>query len=99
MKNSKKKQGAGAVRPCYVGGRRALFHRWIDSAHPVTPIGVPEDENTTRFQFWSVRALVEYEDGTLARAWPSEIVFADGSVFSSYKWEELTDAIKEGNDA
>lgn len=24
-------------RPCWVNGRRAIFHRWSDSAMPVNP--------------------------------------------------------------
>ena len=29
-------------RPCYVNGRRALFHRWVNTANPVLPKGVRE---------------------------------------------------------
>ena len=51
------------TRPCWVEGRRAIFHRWTDSARPVKARGMEEDENAERYQLHSVHALVEYEDG------------------------------------
>lgn len=74
-------------RPCYVNDRRAVFHRWINSAHPVLPRGIDaNDERARFFQFRSTHGLVEYEDGTLARVWPQEIRFADGGFFEDYSW-------------
>ena len=76
-------------RPCWVKGRRALFHRWTDSARPVKPVN--NDQTTDeRMQKWSVHGLVEYEDGTVEREWPSMIQFADSSeTFAAFNWEEL----------
>lgn len=73
-------------RPCLVNGRRALFHRWADSARPVTPRGLDETETDKRYQVWSVAAIVEFEDGTVTRAWPHDIKFADGGPSGEYHW-------------
>jgi hypothetical protein len=64
-------------RPCWVYGRKALLHRWVDSARPVKPRGVEDEENTARYQLHSVHGLVEFQDGAMARAWPQDIQFAD----------------------
>lgn len=82
-------------RPCWVNGRRAIFHRWCDSARPVNPYGKdsPGDE---RLQKWSVHGIVEYEDGTVEREWPSAIQFADSAeLFDGLCWE----AMEERRDA
>ena len=73
-------------RPCYVRGRRALFHRWANDARPALPKGQEVDENTRYFQFRSTKALVEFEDGTVDRVWPNEIQFADGGHFKDFEW-------------
>ena len=77
-------------RPCWVDGRRAIFLRWIDSARPAKPRGKEDDENVPHFQLYSVRGLVEYEDGTLRRVWPTDIQFADSAAaFGGICWEQL----------
>ena len=77
-------------RPCYVNGRKALFHRWVNTANPTAPKGVdPTDEKTRFFQHRSTTALVEYADGTLARVWPQDIRFADGGRFDKCEWLSL----------
>lgn len=76
------------LRPCMVNGRRALFHRWADGARPVTPRGVEADETTQRYQLYNVHGIVEYEDGEVARVWPSDIRFID-SDFDQYAWPEM----------
>lgn len=75
-------------RPCIVEGRRAIFHRWSDSARPVKPYGLEQEETIQRFQVWNVHAIVEYEDGTVARVWPSVIQFVDGGAFGNFEWPE-----------
>ena len=74
-------------RPCMVGDRRAIFHRWVNSANPVLPRGVEVTENSRYYQFRRTEALVEYEDGTVARVYPSEVRFVDGGDFGSWDWE------------
>ena len=76
-------------RPCWVGGRRAIFHRWTDSARPVKPANNDQDTDE-RMQKWSVHGLVEYEDGTVEREWPSRIRFADSDrFFSAIDWDTM----------
>jgi hypothetical protein len=78
------------TRPCWVDGRRAIFHRWTDSARPVKPRGMEEDETADRFQIHSVHALVEYEDGTVERVWPNTVRFADSKeLFDGLAWEQM----------
>lgn len=76
------------LRPCIVNGRRALFHRWADSARPITPRGMEETEYSDRYQLHSVHAIVEYADGTVSRVWPYDIRFIDHSEFDAYAWPE-----------
>lgn len=74
-------------RPCYVNGRKALFHRWVNTANPAAPKGIDHnDERVKFFQHRSTSGLVEYADGTLARVWPQEIRFADGGRFDKCEW-------------
>jgi hypothetical protein len=76
-------------RPCWVKGRRAIFHRWTDSARPVKPAN-NDQETDERMQKWSVHGLVEYEDGTMEREWPSAIRFADSAEkFDAICWQAL----------
>lgn len=77
------------VRPCWVKGKRALFHRWADSARPVAPKGQPEVETDLRYQLWHVHGIVEYEDGTIDRVWPYYIQFAENPAFKEYAWEQM----------
>lgn len=76
----------GDLRPCVIEGRRALFHRWINSAHPVPPRGAEINEKTRYFQFRRTEGLVEYEDGTIDRVFPTAIKFLDGGAFDSFDW-------------
>ena len=82
-------------RPCYVRGRRAIFHRWVNSAHPVLPRGEEPSENSRYYQFRRTEALVEYEDGTVARVFASNVQFADGGGFERYEWRPLSEIQQE----
>lgn len=74
-------------RPCWVKGRKAIFHRWANTANPCLPKGIePEDERARYFQYRSVQAIVEYMDGTVERVWPQELEFADGGRFEELTW-------------
>jgi len=53
------------VRPCMVGKRKALFHRWADKL-----------DNSKR----QVVAIVEWDDGTVHETYPQEIRFVDNWV-------------------
>ena len=85
-------------RPCYVRGRRAIFHRWVNSAHPVLPRGEEPGENSRYYQFRRTEALVEYEDGTVARVFPSSLQFADSGGFERYEWRPLSEIQQEEAD-
>lgn len=76
-------------RPCWVDGRRAIFHRWSDSARPVK--GTAEDPAWEgSYQKWSVHAIVEYEDGTVERHWPNQIHLADSAQqFAAFDWDTM----------
>ena len=82
-------------RPCYARGRKALFHRWVNSAHPVLPRGEEPSENSRYFQFRRTEALVEFEDGTIGRIFPSNLQFVDGGDFDKYEWPPLLETDKE----
>lgn len=81
-------------RPCWVRGRKALFHCWANTAHPVAPRNIPAeliDEKTRFFQFRRTDALVEFEDGTVSRVYASEVQFADGGGFEKFDWLPMTE--------
>ena len=75
------------LRPCYVAGRKAIFHRWVNTARPALPKGVEHGENPRFFQYRATTALVEYEDGTMDTVWPAAVKFADHGRFRDYAWE------------
>jgi hypothetical protein len=88
------REDADQRRPCWVRGRKALFHCWANTAHPVAPRNIPAeliDEKTRFFQFRRTDGLVEFEDGTVARVYASEIQFADGGGFEKYEWLPMTE--------
>ena len=76
------------LRPCFVhlndpDVKKALFHRWADFAS----VSNPMIKGTVGGQFWSVFAIVEYEDGTVATVPCSSIEFVDQKV-SEYHYPE-----------
>lgn len=78
-------------RPCYVDGKRAIFHRWADTARSVAPRGIDESTTDDRYQYWNVGGIVEFEDGSVRRVWPSAITFADGGPgdgFAGIAWPD-----------
>lgn len=75
------------LRPCWVKGRKAIFHRWCNTANPCLPKGMePDNEKARYFQYRSVTAIVEFMDGSVDRVWPQEIEFADGGRFDAMTW-------------
>lgn len=74
-------------RPCYVNGRRGLFHRWANIARPQLPKGQEPGENVRYFQYRNTHAIVEFEDGTVELVWPRDIKFAGGGHFKDYAWQ------------
>ena len=84
-------------RPCWVNKRKALFHRWVNSARPQLPKGQEPNENSRYYQYRATHALVEYEDGTMATIWPTEIRFVDNDHFTQY-WSESGQEAERGTD-
>lgn len=62
-------------RPCFVGDKRALFHKWGSVSEIVPPSALLGGHNggTVTCDF----AIVEYEDGTVAEVKPSDVRFVD----------------------
>ena len=73
-------------RPCYVDGKRALFHCWANTARPAMPRGADPDTTPDYFQLSHLHAVVEFEDGSLGRIWPQNVKFADGGGFDEFTW-------------
>lgn len=73
-------------RPCYVNGRKALFHRWSNMARPQLPRGQEPDDSARYFQFRGTYGVVEFEDGMVETVWPRDIQFADGGHFRDFAW-------------
>lgn len=79
-------------RPCWVDGRRAIFHRWTDSARPAKARKKTdyEEQQELPLQIHNVHALVEYEDGTVEREWPNKVRFADSAgKFAQFDWDTM----------
>lgn len=75
-------------RPCWVRGKRALFHRWANVARPSLPKGQEPSENARYFQYRSTQALVEFENGAVELVYPQQVHFVDGGHFKDYAWPE-----------
>lgn len=80
------------LRPCLVfntksNGKRysknALFHKWVDFENKYDP-----------FEQNKVKALVEYEDGTVDTVYPSLIKFLDDK-HSEYVFTDIVEESKK----
>lgn len=75
-------------RPCFVktkdGDLRALFHCWSEESELVaeSPFIGGHPAGCIRTTF----AIVEYENGQVAKINPSRIKFIDGGDFDAYCW-------------
>ena len=90
------------LRPCFVDGKKALFHRWADKENLIIQskaIQNPRagrldlnyynafDDSHNLYKLKNIVAIVEYEDGTVAEVEPSKIKFATG-IFNEYFFDE-----------
>lgn len=75
-------------RPCWVRGKRALFHRWVNTAKPTLPKGQEPHEGARYYQFRNTQALVEFENGAVELIYPQQVRFVDGGHFKEYTWPE-----------
>ena len=85
--NVMERENKDTRRPCWVRGKKALFHQWCSTARPVLPRGEQPDENTPHYQLPHTHGIVEFEDGSVERVWPQDIKFADGGGFAEYCWQ------------
>lgn len=74
------------IRPCLVNGKKALFHKWIESKYFVEPS--PLVGGTIGGQICNNFAIVEYSDGSVSVCNPEDIKFLD-DVFSEYSFREV----------
>lgn len=73
------------LRPCFVDGKRALFHRWTDHAEVVCES--PLRGGHPGGQLWITFGIVEFEDGTIQEVYPSRIHFVPHKGFNYCCWE------------
>lgn len=73
-------------RPCYVYGRKALFHRWTDVAM-LSPSKALVYGNTKEAEDIATLAIVEFEDGTVERVFPESVRFVPG-IMNEYNFME-----------
>ncbi|MFL8888676.1 hypothetical protein [Helcococcus kunzii] len=78
------------IRPCLVNGKKALFHKWIESKYFVEPS--PMVGGTIGGQICNNFAIVEYDDGSVSVCKPENIVFLDMDMgrYKMSKVDELT---------
>lgn len=65
-------------RPCMIDGKKALFHKWSDEAEIVPPSNLIGGHAGGVIK--ATFGLIEYEDGTIHKAYPEEIVFCDNKL-------------------
>lgn len=72
-------------RPCYVRGKKALFHKWEDKSEIVSPSILKGGHagGVIRATF----AIVEFENGVVGEVYPHEIKFAD-NLIKEYAFNE-----------
>ena len=63
-------------RPCFVDGKKALFHRWLEYAMVIEPSPMVGGHRGGEIKY--TLAIVEYEDGTLDQVNPSRVRFVPG---------------------
>jgi hypothetical protein len=79
------------LRPCFVKGQKALFHRWVDENEVIPPspcVGGHGGAIVKR-----TLGIIEREDGSIHKCYPEEIIFCDG-IFSQMAFPPE----KEGNE-
>lgn len=90
------------LRPCFVDGKKALFHRWTDKEKLILQSKYIQssradsidldyfnyfDDGVTLHKVKTIVAIVEYEDGTVAEVEPTSIKFVAG-IFNDYSFVE-----------
>ena len=73
------------LRPCHLGERKCLFHKWVDKAWVVEPSMAVGGHNGGQKRI--TVGLVEWDDGTMHEAYSYEIVF-DWPMHGEYLFRE-----------
>jgi len=73
------------LRPCYVDGVKALFHRWGQHSTVVAPSHLQGGAPGGTVSY--ILGVVEFEDGRIAQVFPEKIKFEDHT-FDEYYWGE-----------
>ena len=83
-------------RPCYVNGKKALFHRWtnVPMVSPSKMLMVRDANKATEYVGL---AIVEYEDGTVDRVFPEQVRFVPG-LMNEYDFMEAVNETRDGVD-
>lgn len=85
---------APEYRTCIIcGEKKALFHKWVEESYVKNAILKGECGGTVKTTF----ALIEYEDGTMAKIDPWNVMFTDGKVKQIHAENVTEENIKEGN--
>ena len=74
-------------RPCYVYGRKALFHCWGQESRVIPPSALIGGHPGGTIA--SIMGIVEYEDGEVCKVNPDHIRFADGGGFEQYAFDPV----------
>ena len=75
------------MRLCTVQGRKALFHCWeqVSKVEPPSPLREGPQGGTIRYTV----GIVEYQDGSVERVIPDDIVFSDSGKLMQRTEREL----------
>ncbi len=65
-------------RPCYVDGKKALFHKWVDKSEIVSPSVLKGGH--AGGVICDTFGLVEFENGVVGEVYPHKIKFADNKI-------------------
>lgn len=72
-------------RPCFVEGKKALFHRWTEKKEIAAPSLMRGGHSGGQLQ--QAFGIVEYEDGSVAEVYPHKIKFVPGKM-NQYSFPE-----------
>lgn len=87
------------LRPCFVNGKKALFHKWGTRLWIVNyPYSSGDRRGMDRGEieegeriFTECCAIVEYENGKVERVAPEDLKFANNGLFKEFVWERGTE--------
>ena len=74
-------------RPCYVDGKKAMFHQWANRQEIIAPSVAVGGHGGGVVA--AVFGIVEFEDGTVQERRPNDIRFADGGGFHDTAFKEV----------